>query len=204
MKKLKKKYVISLISIIVPIIIVLLIMNGGYSMWTSKLNIAGRVTLEKKETKLEVSPIAIEGGRYINYSGFSNGETVYFKWNGDSIDENSLSSNISVENANNNKAVDFSISFTLKNNSSDGVSYTGGTIIQDKKVDSGNAIKSSSYTLSNSELNSGDSTTVKLNYSVQRKSINSGTYIRYIIKYDTQGTVEPVPYYYYYTIYISP
>ena len=74
----------------------------------------------------------------------------------------------------------------------------------DKKVDSGNAIKSNSYSISKSELNAGDTTTVELNYTIPTDLINNGTYIKYLIKYDVEESFETVPYYYYYTLYLAP
>ena len=203
MKKFKKKYVVSILTLMVPIVIAIFIMNGGYSMWSSKLNISGIVHLEKKETKLSVIPLVVENGRYINYSGFANAETAYFSWKNDSYYDNDLSSNIQVI-TNSSDSKNITISFKLKNDSTEGVTYKNGTIMVDKKVDSGNAIKSNSYSISKNQLNTGDITTVELNYAIQTDLITTGTYIKYLIKYDAEENVGTVPYYYYYTLYLVP
>ena len=201
--RIKKKYVVSILTLIIPIVIAILIMNGGYSIWSSKLNISGKVHLEKEETKLSVVPLVVENGRYINYSGFEDNGTAYFSWRNDSYYENNMSSNIQVKN-DSSDSKNISISFKLRNDSTQGITYKNGTIMVDKKVDSGNAIKSNSYSISKTELNAGDTTTVQLNYTIQTDLINNGTYIKYLIKYDVEESFGTVPYYYYYTLYLAP
>ena len=181
--------------------------SSANSIWTSKLKITGKATAEKQVTSLEVSPVLISSGKYTNFSGNHGIFSDYLTWNGDTIDSSdSLSSRLTdtgyatwlISSTN------IRVTFTLKNTSSTGVTYTGGTTELDTLVDRGGAISGYSCRTQRATLNSGQSTTVTLNLSLNRNRLQTGTYIKYAIVYyhrDANGT--DVPYYYYYTLYIS-
>lgn len=136
--KFKRKYIISSLCILIPVIITFIVMGNSYSIWTTKLNITGKATAQRQQLVLELSPVLVSTGRYTNLSGNSGLLYNWFNWNSDTIDSsNSLSTRITdtgyAQGLKPNCTI--TITFNLKNTSSEGVTYTGGTTQLDTKVD---------------------------------------------------------------------
>lgn len=64
--KLRKKSYINAIVILIFLLVVTGAINIGYSLWSSKLNIFGKVTLDLEVPNLEISILQKENGRYTN------------------------------------------------------------------------------------------------------------------------------------------
>lgn len=64
--KLRKKSYINAIVILIFLLVATGAINIGYSLWSSKLNIFGKVTLDLEVPNLEISILQKENGRYTN------------------------------------------------------------------------------------------------------------------------------------------
>ena len=71
--KIKKRHRISALAIISAVIVVLIVMNTGYSLWSSKLNIYGKVTLTYEPPPIDVKVPTTEENKYTTTSGMTNG-----------------------------------------------------------------------------------------------------------------------------------
>lgn len=69
--RLKKRHSISALTVIIVAIVTVIIMNVGYSLWSSKLNIYGKVTLDFEPPPIEVVVPARENNIYTEHTGFS-------------------------------------------------------------------------------------------------------------------------------------
>lgn len=70
--RLKKRHSISALMIIIVAIVTVIVMNIGYSLWSSKLNIYGKVTLDFDPPPIEVVVPAKGSNVYTSHTGFSN------------------------------------------------------------------------------------------------------------------------------------
>lgn len=66
--KLRKRYYSNAIIVLAFLIIALVTINIGYSLWSTKLNIAGKVTLELEVPYLDVSVVKLENDNYVSVS----------------------------------------------------------------------------------------------------------------------------------------
>ncbi len=62
--KLRKKSYVNAIVILAFLVIATSAVNIGYSLWSSKLNISGKVTLDLEVPDLDVSILQKENGKY--------------------------------------------------------------------------------------------------------------------------------------------
>ena len=205
--KFKRKYIISSLCILVPVILTFLVMNNSFSIWTANLNISGTATAVRQEPTIELSPVLVSTGKYINLDGNSGLLSNWFQWDGDTIDSsNSLSTRISDTGyaSGLKPQCQMTITFNLKNTSSDGITYINGAAQVDTKVDPGSAISNNTIKLSKTTLTPGQQSTVTVNFTVNRKKLQNGSYIKFAITYYVTNELgENIPYNYYYTIYIS-
>lgn len=205
--KFKRKYIISSLCILVPVILIFLVMNNSFSIWTANLNISGTATAIRQEQTIELSPVLVSTGKYTNFSGNAGLLSNWFNWNSDTIDSsNSLSTRITDTGyaTSLKPQCQLTLTFNLKNTSSEGITYINGTTQLDTKSDPGSAISSNTCRLSKTSLSPGQQTTVTLDFTVTRRKLQSGSYLKYaIIYYVTNELGENIPYTYYYTVYIS-
>ena len=74
--RLKKRNDINWIIVLIFIMIALIFVNIGYSLWSTRLNIFGNVTLDMNRPHLDVSVPAVQGGRYVNIEEIARFEGV--------------------------------------------------------------------------------------------------------------------------------
>lgn len=68
--KLRKKSYINAIVILIFLVVVAGAINVGYSLWSSKLNISGKVSLNLEVPNLDVSILQTGAKRYTNIERF--------------------------------------------------------------------------------------------------------------------------------------
>lgn len=197
--KIKKKHTISAVVIIIAILIVLIVMNTGYSLWNSKLNIYGKVTLDFTPPAIDVIVPNTGKNAYTTNSGFSDGWLfTYFDFVSDEYSENSLTTTIKVH-SNLGMALigtNITVGFNLKNISNEGYVYTNGTVTKMEYADPGGAISNESGTLSKKTILANNTDTFTFSAYVDRGALKNTTYYKYAITYDVNGVTR----YFFYTI----
>jgi hypothetical protein len=198
MKKYKRKIEINLITLICILIVVLMAINVGYSLWSSKLTINGKVTLDYEPQPLEVQIVPITSKSYTSNTGFSDGDNVYFEFLSDKYENNNLITTIE-STLNDENSSDISVSFSMKNTSQEGFLYSNGKIELIESYDPEKAVTNPKMVLTSTTVASGDTVTAKFYATVDNKNLDKNTYYKYQISFDVDGVTE----YFYYTIKIQ-
>lgn len=200
--RLKKKYSLSALVILIAVIVVLFFMHTGYSLWSSKLNISGKVDLDFEPPPLETVVVPVAEGKYINDTGFADDNFSYFSFVSDEYTENSLITTIQIENDLNMDWTekDISINFLMKNTSEKGFLYTNGKVELVECSDPTKAIAVASAEVLSETISSGEINTFYFSASINREKVKNNTYYKYAITYDVDGVEK----YFFYTIKILP
>ena len=85
-RRIKRKYIVSILWIVIPVTVVLVIMNNSYSLWSTKLTVQGTATAQRRENVLAVNPVLISSGKYTNIRGVNGIFSDYATWQGDRVD----------------------------------------------------------------------------------------------------------------------
>lgn len=192
--RLKKHNYINWIIVLIFIMIALIFVNIGYSLWSTRLNIFGNVTLDLNRPHLEVTVPLIEGGRYINLNDNSGFDFVRDEYNG-----NSLATTlrvIDIGQALNSLRVSFNMQNFSKN---DQVYVDGGINLIDYSNNNNVASNVSGY-LSKGIIESGDADTFNFYADINREMMDGSIYYKYEIIYNSNGIKKN----FYYTINILP
>lgn len=194
--RLKKHNYINWIIVLIFVMIALIFVNIGYSMWSTRLNIFGKVTLDLNRPYLEVTVPVVEGGRYIDFSDGSGFEFVKDEYSGNSLVTTLRATNIGERNLTNNLRV----SFNMQNLSKNDELYVEGNI---KLVDYSNnngAASNVNYYLSKGIIESGESDDFNFFTDINREMMDGSIYYKYEIIYSINGIKKN----FYYTINILP
>lgn len=197
--KVKKKYTVSVLTIIIIAVLALVIVNIGYSMWSSRLSIYGKVSLDFNPPVLETTVVPIEQGKYVNITGLTNDLGVQlFDLVSEEYKENELVTTLKVhENlATDWLASDVTVNFSLKNNSSSGYVYTDGKVTQVEVANPGGALKNVNAGLVPVSISSGQTAVFNFSANVNRAGVKDSTYYKYAITYK----VNDITRYFFYTI----
>lgn len=192
--RLKKHNYINWIIVLIFIMIALIFVNIGYSLWSTRLNIFGNVTLDLNRPHLEVTVPLIEGGRYINLNDNSGFDFVRDEYNG-----NSLATTlrvIDIGQALNSLRVSFNMQNFSKN---DQVYVDGGINLIDYSNNNNVASNVSGY-LSKGIIESGEADTFNFYADINREMMDGSIYYKYEIIYNSNGIKKN----FYYTINILP
>ena len=193
--KLKKKYTISLFSIILIIMVFLLLLSTGYALWGSKLHISGKAVAEKQvpdNPELEIAVVS-HNGAYTSVEGSSEDIVLV----SESLTENLLKSTLKIDEE--EGLIPLNISFQIKNNSTEEI-YTDGKITDVEVSYPSGSISNYFRSISNSQISYGEIS--KFNYSAMidtEKFTAEGKY-RFEISFDVNGTTK----YFYYELRILP
>lgn len=192
--KLRKKYYSNVILVLAFLVATLVTINIGYSLWSTKLNISGKVTLDLEVPYLDVSIVKLENGHYSKCNGIAEFDSYK-----DEISENVLVTTLKIssqENENRN----INTSFSMKNISKNGDLYTDGKvklIEHSKNVD---AITNISANFSKSIIESGNVDVFNFKADVDRTTLEDNAYYKYEIIYNVNGIQKN----FYYTVNIMP
>ena len=184
--KVKKKYTVSVLTIIIIAVLALVIVNIGYSMWSSRLSIYGKVSLDFNPPVLEATVVPIEQGKYVNVTGLTNDLGVQlFDLVSEEYKGNELVTTLKVhENlATDWLASDISVNFSLKNNSSSGYVYTDGKVSQLEVSNPGEALKNVSATVVPATVSANQSSVFNFSASVNRSEVKGSAYYKYDITF---------------------
>ena len=198
--KLHKRYKVSALGITIIIVAILVVMNTGYALWSSKLNIHGKVDLSLNPPKLEVEIPQVESGVYTHHIGFSSDSENYFKFISDEYSDNTLVTTIKVnpeiKEIEENKNI--GINFSIKNRS--GNTLSEGKIKNTETSNPAGAVTGISTNLSSKAISQEESTQFSFIATVNTNKIKDNTYFKYAISYVEGGITK----YFYYTIKILP
>ena len=197
--KIKKRHRISALAIISAVIVVLIVMNTGYSLWSSKLNIYGKVTLNYEPPPIDVKVPTTEENKYTTTSGMTNGLGItWFDFVSDEYSGNSLTTTIKVHKNFGTAwfSSNLNVGFSLKNNSQSGIIYTNGKVTQLEVSNPGASVSNVSATILPTTITSGESATFTFAAKVDRSSVKNSTYYKYAITYDVNGVER----YFFYTL----
>lgn len=192
--RLKKHNYINWIIVLIFIMIALIFVNIGYSLWSTRLNIFGNVTLDLNRPHLEVTVPLIEGGRYINLNDNSGFDFVRDEYNGNSLVTTLRV--IDIGQALNSLRVSFNMQNFSKN---DQVYVDGGINLIDYSNNNNVASNVSGY-LSKGIIESGDADTFNFYADINREMMDGSIYYKYEIIYNSNGIKKN----FYYTINILP
>ena len=199
---LRKRHTISVLWIVIAIIVILVVMNSGYALWSSKLNIYGKVDLNFNPPKAEVLIPSTGNGKYTQQSGMSSGWIGWFDFVSDEYSDNSLTTTVKVHsNLGISASIrNLSLSFTIKNSSSNGNVYTDGKVTSIETSNPGNAVTGISAKLTSPKIKSNQSTTFNFSANVNRGIVRNSTYFKYAITFNDGGVTK----YFFYTVKILP
>lgn len=199
----KKRYTKSVLGILLPVLVLLIVMNTGYSLWSSKLNIRTKVSLDYKAPALDIVVPKQDSGQYVATTGFVNATgTTTFDLISEEYYSNSLVTTIKVhqEDGIALHASNITVGFIMKNTSNEGHLYTNGKTEQTESSYSKNAITKISATVSPTTISSGDSAEFKISARINSRNLQDATYFKYTITYEVDGVTK----YFYYTLKILP
>lgn len=200
--RLRKKYSVSAIAILIVVIAILIFMNTGYSLWSSKLDIYGKVTLDFDPPLLEVSLVPESKERIVTNTNLSSDTFSYFSFVSNDYANNSLVNTIQVEK---NFGVawtskEISSKFTIKNSSKEGNMYTNGKVQLIEFYDPGRAVSNINTTLLPTTISSGNVADFNFSATINRGALTNNTFYKYAITYDVNGITR----YFFYTMKILP
>ena len=192
----------SALAIVAFVIVILAVLNTGYALWSSKLNIYGKVDLSLNPPKLEVTVPSTGNGMFTQHVGFSSDLGEWFDFVSDEYTEDSLITTIRVHSSAGaaSDTKDIGINFSIKNTSSNGNVYTAGKITNTETSNPGGAVSGIATKLSSTRIGSGESAVFSFSASVNRSEIRNSTYFKYAISYVDNGVTR----YFFYTVKILP
>lgn len=197
--KIRKRHRISALAIIGAVIVVLIVMNTGYSLWSSKLNIYGKVTLDYEPPAIEVNVPTTANNKYTNETGMTSDiGATFFDFVSDEYSGNNLITTIKVHKNFGTAwfSSNLNVTFSLKNNSKEGFVYTNGKVTQLEVSNPGASVSNVSATILPTTIASGESATFTFSAKVDRSSVKNSTYYKYAITYDVNGVER----YFFYTL----
>ncbi len=196
---LKRKHTMSTLAIILIVLAFLVVMNVGYSLWSSKLNISGTVTLDLDPPAIEASVIPNADNRYVNVSGLTNDSgTELFDLVSEEYKKNELVTTLRVHKNSLSDWIssDLMVNFSLKNTSENGYVYTDGKVSQLEVSNPGEALKNVSATVVPATVSANQSSVFNFSASVNRSEVKGSAYYKYAITYKVNGIER----YFFYTI----
>jgi len=196
--RLKKKYSIRALIIILMIIGILIVMNVGYSLWSTKLNIYGKVTLDFDPPPLEITAVPNGNNEYISGSGFQVGMFKVLDFISDEYSGNSLITTLRVHENYGMAyfATDLAVRFTLKNTSSEGYVYTDGEVTQLEVSNPDRAVTNVSASILPNTISSGGTADFNFSARLDRRDMRQDVYYKYAITFNVNGVKK----YFFYTI----
>lgn len=186
---LKKRHAMSTLTIILVVIIFLIVMNVGYSLWSSKLNITGEVSLDFDPPAIETEVI-LNDNRYVNIGGITNDSgTVLFDIVSEEYKSNNLVTTLKVhKNALSDWiSTDIIANFSLKNTSKEGYVYTDGKVTLVEVSNPGEALKNVSANIVPTNVSSNQNSVFNFSASINRAEIKDSAYYKYAITYKVNG-----------------
>ena len=196
---LKRKHTMSTLAIILIVLAFLVVMNVGYSLWSSKLNISGTVTLDLDPPAIEASVIPNADNIYVNVSGLTNDSgTELFDLVSEEYKKNELVTTLRVHKNSLSDWIssDLMVNFSLKNTSENGYVYTDGKVSQLEVSNPGEALKNVSATVVPATVSANQSSVFNFSASVNRSEVKGSAYYKYAITYKVNGIER----YFFYTI----
>jgi len=173
-------------------------MNVGYSIWSDKLNIYGKVTLDFEPPSLSTQVISTGEGRYTTDSGLDIGNIHFIDIVSEEYLDNSLVTTLKVHKNLGMSwfSTDINISFLLKNTSKEGYLYTDGKVTQLEVSNYGGAVNRVSTSILPSTISSGSSADFNFSARINRINMRQDVYYKYAITFDVDGVTR----YFFYTI----
>ncbi len=196
---LKRKHTMSTLAIILIVLAFLVVMNVGYSLWNSKLNISGTVTLDFDPPPIEVSVVPIANNKYVNVTGLTNDSgTALFDLVSEEYKKNELITTLRVQKNSLSDWIssDLMVNFSLKNTSKNGYVYTDGKVSQLEVSNPGEALKNVSASIVPTTVSANQSSVFNFSTSINRSEIKGSVYYKYAITYKVNGVER----YFFYTI----
>lgn len=196
---LKRKHTMSTLAIILIVLAFLVVMNVGYSLWSSKLNISGMVTLDFDPPAIEASVIPNVDNRYVNVSGLTNDSgTELFDLVSEEYKKNELVTTLRVHKNSLSDWIssDLMVNFSLKNTSENGYVYTDGKVSQLEVSNPGEALKNVSAMVVPATVSANQSSVFNFSANVNRSEVKGSAYYKYAITYKVNGVER----YFFYTI----
>ncbi len=187
-----KRYKLSVFWVAVLITASLLIVSTGYALWSTRLNISGKVDLSLDRPVLNVSIVPIGNGRYTRFLENGDSDTAAIdavESVSDVYENDSLTTTVRV---NSNNAVSgvkkMEISFDMKNVSSG--TYTDGKILSVETSNPGGAISGAELRLEPGNVGPGNTITASFSADMNLNELNGMSYFRYEIRYDENGITK--------------
>ena len=196
---LKRKHTMSTFAIVLTVLAFLVVMNVGYSLWSSKLNISGNVTLDFDPPAIEASVVQTADNKYVTVSGLTNDSgSVLFDLVSEEYKGNELTTTLRVRKNSLSDWIssDIMVNFSLKNTSKNGYVYTDGKVSQLEVSNPGEALKNVGAAIVPVNVSANQSSVFNFSASVNRAEIKGSAYYKYAITYRVNGIER----YFFYTI----
>lgn len=192
--RLKKHNYMNWIIVLIFIMIALIFVNIGYSLWSTRLNIFGNVTLDLNRPHLDVSVPITQGGRYISFENNEGFDFIKDEYSG-----NSLATTLRVSGS---EMVSNSLrlSFGMRNLSKTDDMYMEGTVKLIDYSNNNSAASNVSGYLARGIIESGESDVFNFSADIDTDMMDGSIYYKYEIIYSINGIKKN----FYYTINILP
>lgn len=192
--RLKKRNYINWIIVLIFIMIALIFVNIGYSLWSTRLNILGNVTLDLNRPHLEITIPVAEGGRYISLNDNSGFDFIKDEYNGNSL--------VTTLRATDTEQAlgSLRVSFNMKNLSKNDQLYVDGGINLIDYSNNNNVASNVNGYLSKGIIESGEFDVFTFSADIDKEMMDGSIYYKYEIIYNSNGIKKN----FYYMINILP
>lgn len=200
----KRRKPIKTAYIFLVILIICIMMATGYSIFSTELNINGTVNLIPK-TYIEIPSVGEDENGVTRFTGSYNFNDTWlgievFRITSETSEGNVITTNLQVINTTYwifDLAANANITLTIQNNS--GYTFTNGSI---SLLESNNTqvMTNGNQVLYKTTVENGGSTVATITGTMTSKYVTTGTYYKYQIQFDVNGTTQ----YFYYIINMIP
>ena len=178
------------------------VISTGYSIFTEELTINGTAIVQMAEQEIEVPPVGEDENGVDRFSVTTSVENLFGMELLRVVEEqcvgNSITTTMQVQSTFALLPRTLTITLQLENNSKN--TFTNGQIELLESVDSRSAYGSRTQNLSPVTVEPGGSTTATISGSVNVGRIESGTYYKYRIYFETEAGIKE----FFYTLKLEP
>lgn len=201
----KRRKPIKTAYIFLVILIICIMMATGYSIFSTELNINGTVNLIPK-TDIEIPSVGEDENGVTRFTGSSSfGAAIsnkeLFRITSETAEGNVITTNLQVINTTGlwglTAYTNARITLTIQNNS--GYTFTNGSI---SLLESNNSdvMTNGKQVLDKATVENGETAVATITGTMYPKNVTEGTYYKYQIQYDVNGTTQ----YFYYILNVIP
>lgn len=167
--------------ILIFLLVALIFVNIGYSLWSTKLDVFGNVRLELNIPNLEITIPITEGERRVNL--YDSDGFLFVK---DEYSENSLITTLKIMESD-NSIQNLRLSFSMKNMSQNDELYVDGKVKLVEQSNISNVASDVYAYLSKGIIETGNADVFNFSADINKEMMDSNIYYKYEISYNIDG-----------------